>query len=133
MSRDSRARGAGSSGGRVTSRSPSGPSMKTNTIRFSTFPRTEPPPAFVEGVVGVFRQHESEIATEVNDKGLKSDEVLAVLGSDLAGIGFQVEASKKQVDTLDCSVSNEKMVLLIDDYDIKRSGPAPLQPSAKHR
>ncbi len=74
--------------------------MKTSTIRFSTFPRTEPPPAFVEGVVGVFRQHESEIATEVNDKGLKSDEVLAVLGPDLADLGFQVEASKKKVDKL---------------------------------
>jgi len=43
----------------------------------------------------VFRQHESEIATEVNDKGLKSDEVLAVRRPDLADLGFQVEASKK--------------------------------------
>ncbi len=74
--------------------------MKTNTIRFSTFPRTEPPPDFVEDVVAVFRQHEGEIATETNDKGLKSDDVLAVLGSDLAGIGFQVEASKQKVDKL---------------------------------
>jgi hypothetical protein len=44
--------------------------MNTSTIRFSTFPRTEPPPDFIEGVVAVFRQHESEIATEINDKGL---------------------------------------------------------------
>ncbi len=74
--------------------------MKTSTIRFCTFPRTEPPPAFVEDVVGVFRQHEGEIATETNDKSLKSDDVLAVLGPDLADLGFQVEASKKKVDKL---------------------------------
>ena len=85
----------------MTSRSPSGPKMKSSTIRFSTFPRTEPPSDFVEDVVAVFRQHESEIATEVNDKGLKSDDVLAVLGPDLATLGFQVEASKKKVDKLE--------------------------------
>ncbi len=75
--------------------------MKTSTIRFSTFPRTEPPPGFVEDVVAVFRQHEGEIATETNAKGLKSDDVLAVLGPDLASLGFQVEASKKKVDKLE--------------------------------
>lgn len=75
--------------------------MNDTTIRFSTFPRTEPPPAFVEDLVGVFRTHESEIATEINDKGLKSDDVLAVLGPDLAKLGFQVEASKKRVDKLE--------------------------------
>ena len=74
--------------------------MRTSTIRFSTFPRTEPPPAFVEDVVAVFRQHKDEIATETNAKGVKSDDVLAVLASDLAGLGFQVEASKKKVDKL---------------------------------
>lgn len=46
--------------------------MSISTIRFSTFPRTEPPPGFVEDVVTVFRQHENEIATETNGKGLKS-------------------------------------------------------------
>ncbi len=65
--------------------------MTASTVRFSTFPRTEPPPGFVEDVVGVFRQHEQEIATETNEKGLKSDDVLALLGPDLANIGFQVE------------------------------------------
>ncbi len=52
--------------------------MTASTVRFSTFPRTEPPPGFVEDVVGMFRQHEGEIATEIRDKGLKSDDVLAV-------------------------------------------------------
>jgi hypothetical protein len=74
--------------------------MSASTIRFSTFPRTEPPPYFVGEVVAVFRQYESDIATETNDKGLKSDEVLALLGPDLAKLGFQVEASKKKVDKL---------------------------------
>ena len=74
--------------------------MNDTTIRFSTFPRTEPPPAFVEDLVGVFRKQEGEIATEVNDKGLKSNDVLAVLAPDLMNLGFQVEASKKKVDKL---------------------------------
>jgi hypothetical protein len=63
--------------------------VSNSAIRFSTFPRTKPPPAFVNDVVAVFRQHEGEIATEINDKGLKSDDVLAVLGPDLAALGFQ--------------------------------------------
>ena len=72
--------------------------QKSSTIRFSTYPRTEPPPGFVENVVGVFRKHEKEIATVTNDKGLKSDDVLTLLEPDLADLGFQVEASKKKVD-----------------------------------
>ena len=71
-----------------------------SSIRFSTFPRTEPPPSFVENVIAVFRKYEKDIATENNDKGLKSDDVLALLGPDLREIGFQVEASKKKVDKL---------------------------------
>jgi hypothetical protein len=46
--------------------------MNKSTIRFSNFPRTEPPPSFVEDVVAVFRQHEGAIATETNYEGLKS-------------------------------------------------------------
>jgi hypothetical protein len=72
----------------------------SSTISFSTFPRTEPPPDFVEEVAAVFRRHETEVATETSDKGLKSDDVLALLGPDLREIGFQVEASKKKVDKL---------------------------------
>jgi hypothetical protein len=61
--------------------------MGDSTIRFATFPRTEPPPSFVDALVAVFRQHESEIATEVNAKGLKSDDVLAVLRPDVTSYG----------------------------------------------
>jgi hypothetical protein len=75
--------------------------MKSSTIRFSTFPRTEPPPTFVEDLVSVFRKHEDEIATEINDKGLRSDDVLSILGTDLLDLGFQVEASKKRADKLE--------------------------------
>ncbi len=74
--------------------------MKSSIIRFSTLPRTEPPPEFVEDVVSIFRKHEKEIATETNDKGLKSADVLALIGPDLVEIEFQVEASKKKVDKL---------------------------------
>lgn len=75
--------------------------MNESTIRFSTFPRTEPPPGFVQEVVATFRDHENEIATEINDKGLKSDDVLNVLGPDLRDLGFQIEASKKKVDKIE--------------------------------
>ena len=73
----------------------------SSTIRYSTFPRTEPPPGFVQEVVATFRKFEEEIATEINDKGLKSDEVLAILGHDLVDLGFQIEASKKKVDKIE--------------------------------
>jgi len=56
---------------------------------------------FVEEVVAVFRRHEAGIATKTNDKGPKSDDVLALLGPDLRRIGFQVEASKKKVNKLE--------------------------------
>jgi hypothetical protein len=39
--------------------------MSDSTIRFSTFPRTEPPPTFVEDLVSVFRKYEDEIANPV--------------------------------------------------------------------
>ncbi len=71
-----------------------------SSVRFSTFPRTEPPPSFVKDLVAVFRKYEEEISTGTNDKGLKSDDVLALLGPELREIGFQVEASKKKVDKL---------------------------------
>jgi hypothetical protein len=98
--------------------------MKDSTVRFSTFPRTEPPPSFVEDLVGVFSQHENEIATETNDKGLKSDDVLAVLGSDLAALGFQVEASKKRVDKLERPVFFAENGIPTMRYEIDAYHPA---------
>ena len=63
-------------------------------IRYSTYPRTEVPPAFVRELVGVFRSHESQISTVALAKGLTSDQVLAVVAGDLASLGFAVETGK---------------------------------------
>lgn len=65
-----------------------------STIRYQSFPRTNPPPPFVEKVMAVFRSHESGISTILLNKGLTSDEILQELRSDLKGIGFQVEEGK---------------------------------------
>lgn len=65
-----------------------------STVRFSTFPRTNPPPQFIAGVVGVFKQHEPTISTIALAKGLESDPVLKVLAGDIANLGFEVEVSK---------------------------------------
>jgi hypothetical protein len=70
--------------------------MAKSTIRFSTFPRTEPPPDFVPKLVELFKVHESAISTHELKKGLTSDEVLAVLAEGLALMGFEVETGKKR-------------------------------------
>ncbi len=71
------------------------PKLSDTTIRFISFPRTEPPPSFVPKVVQVFRQHERLIATLEREQHLKSDEVLAVLCAGLEAIGFSVEKGKQ--------------------------------------
>ena len=65
------------------------------TLRFSTFPRTDMPPSFTTKLVEVFRVHEDEISTAKNVKGLKSDQVLAVLRPRLVELGFIVEEGKQ--------------------------------------
>lgn len=70
--------------------------MPASTIRYHSFPRTSPPPEFTEQLVGVFRDHEPEIATEHLDDGLKSDAVLTAVRDDLTDIGFDVEQGKKK-------------------------------------
>ncbi|MEY5033622.1 MAG: hypothetical protein RL354_2653, partial [Planctomycetota bacterium] len=40
-------------------------------IRFSTFPKTEPPPPFTEPLVRVFSKHVARISTVARDKGLQ--------------------------------------------------------------
>lgn len=73
----------------------------TSTVRFISFPQTEPPPPYIEQVVAAFRRHENKIATEHLDKGLTSDQVLAVVASDLKALGFQVEAGKDAGSKID--------------------------------
>ena len=63
-------------------------------VRFTCFPRTKPPPDFVESIVAVFRKHEPTISTQNLLKGLESDKVMRVLIDDLQSLGFQVEAGK---------------------------------------
>lgn len=65
-----------------------------STIHFSTFPRTELPPDFVFPLSKVFQTHEEDISTNKLEKGLTSDQVLAILRSDLQDLGFEVEAGK---------------------------------------
>ncbi len=68
----------------------------STTVRFSTFPRTAEPPAFVPSVVKVFSDNESKIGTAGRDKGLSSDAVMAIVRPELVALGFAVEGGKTQ-------------------------------------
>jgi len=68
--------------------------MPETSIRFTSYPRTEPPPAFVASIVEAFRSAEVQIGSEALAKGLTSDAVLAVLHPQLEALGFQVEKGK---------------------------------------
>lgn len=63
-------------------------------IRFTSFPLTSPPPDFVPAIIEAFRTHESDISTVKLTKGLKSDEVLAVVANELDALGFELERGK---------------------------------------
>lgn len=63
-------------------------------VRFTSFPRTEPPPHFAPELLNVFRAHEEAMSTKALEKGLTSDEVLRVLREDLVQLGFSVEGGK---------------------------------------
>ncbi|WP_320173402.1 hypothetical protein [Maridesulfovibrio sp.] len=65
-------------------------------IKFSTFPRTQAPPPFLEKIVNIFRAHEDKISTTKLDKNLVSNDVLKIICKDLEGIGFEVENGKKK-------------------------------------
>jgi len=64
------------------------------TIRFTSLPKTQPPPASIEKVVAVFRHHEASFATKVVNEALDSNGVLSILRPDLVKLGFHVEESK---------------------------------------
>ena len=68
--------------------------MIESTIRYMSFPRTEPPPPFIDDVVSAFRSHESEIATEHLPRHLKSDHVLRIVSPELTALGFKIEIGK---------------------------------------
>ena len=51
-------------------------------------------------MVEVFDRHSAEIGTAKLDKGLTSDQALAVLRTDLVTLGFNVEAGKRAEDKI---------------------------------
>lgn len=65
--------------------------MTNSTIRFSCFPRTNPPPEFVDPLLAVFQSHEAVIGTAAGSAGMTSNQVLAELRDDLVALGFDVE------------------------------------------
>ena len=71
-----------------------------STIRFSSFPRTLPPPPFTEDVVNVFRRNEAAIATLVVDHALTSNDVLRTLRDELVALGFEVESGKRKSEKI---------------------------------
>jgi hypothetical protein len=74
--------------------------LKPTTIRFTTFPRTEPSPDFIENIISVFKKHEATISTTDLRKGLTSDQVLSTISLDLADLKFQVEIGKQHLQKI---------------------------------
>jgi hypothetical protein len=65
-------------------------------VRYSSFPRTQPPPAFIPDVVAAFREYDEKINTVALVKGLTSDGVLSVMRDRLIQLNFEVETGKRQ-------------------------------------
>lgn len=72
----------------------------TINIRFTSFPRTQPPPEFIQRVIEIFRAHWESISTISLTKGLTSDQALRILRSDLVALGFEVEAGKRAIEKI---------------------------------
>lgn len=68
--------------------------MAISQVRFTSFPRTKPPPEFIASIIDVFQKHEPSISTISLEKGLESDGVMKILSTDLRELGFQVESGK---------------------------------------
>ena len=98
--------------------------MTKSSIRFSTFPRTEPPPDFVARLVELFRAHEAAISTKDLKKGLRSDEVLAVLADGLVAMGFEAETGKKKNQKIERPVFFGENGSPILNYQIDAYHPA---------
>jgi hypothetical protein len=75
--------------------------MVMSLIRFTSFPRTEPPPYYIADVVNAFRLCGAEINTTVLDKGLTSNEVLASVRPTLSELGFEIEGGKTKGDKIE--------------------------------
>lgn len=75
--------------------------MSRSSIRFSSFPRTEPPPDFIPKIVEAFRACEPDIGTLDLAKGLTSDVVLGHLRPHLKALDFEIEAGKQKEDRIE--------------------------------
>lgn len=71
-----------------------GSCARMTNVRFTSFPRTQTPAPFITTIVSAFRANEPSICTRTLEKGLTSDEVLAVLRPNLIELGFDVELNK---------------------------------------
>jgi hypothetical protein len=67
--------------------------------RFMYFPRSQPPPEWVEGVASCFRKAQAEIDTSAGKWGV-SDVVLGHIRAGLEDIGFQVEGGKRHAQKI---------------------------------
>ena len=74
--------------------------MQPTKIRFTCFPRTEPPPKFTDDIAFIFQKYEDQIGTLHLEKGKTSNEVLTILRDDLVALGFEVESGKKKQDKI---------------------------------
>lgn len=91
--------------------------------RFSTFPRTEPPPSFILRLAELFRDQAPHVDTVALDKGLTSDEVLAVLRPGLLDMGFEVEAGKRREDKIERPVFFGENAVATVRYEIDAYQP----------
>lgn len=74
--------------------------MAKSSVRFMSFPKTDPPPCFASALAAVFAKHEKQVGTRLLKKGLTSNEVLTVIRDDLVALGFQVESGKQKADKI---------------------------------
>src|SRR5262249_38809633 len=98
--------------------------MVKSSIRFTSFPLTQPPPRFVALIVDAFRDSESSICTLELKKGLTSNEVLAILRPQLQKIGFDIETGLMKANRIQRPVffgenGNAKLRYQIDAYNPK--------------
>lgn len=97
--------------------------LKSNSVRYQTYPRTVSPPEFAEKVAKVFRDHEQKISTTILKKGLTSDEVLQVIRPDLEKLGFECEKSRMASGKINRPVLFDENGKTKVSYDIDASHP----------
>jgi hypothetical protein len=89
-------------------------------IRFATFPRIKPAPAWATQIVDIFRRHESRIDTETLNRALTSVEVLEILTRDLEAAGFTIEKRTLANEKIERSVflGNNDAAVACHHFDV---------------